>query len=66
MFLVCYLTWGSVDSQCHADILKGTEENVNNQSPTAFSKYYVHISFYRIRMGLNLFPGGHYRVIEAV
>ncbi len=31
--------------QCHVDSLKCTEQNVNNQTLTQVSHYYVHVSF---------------------
>ncbi len=50
-----------VYSQCHADVLNFTEQNVNNQSLTQASQLYVHIAFRLkvIRSLLNLPTCGH-------
>ncbi len=56
---------GSAYSQCHVDLLKCTEQNVNNQSLTQVSRLYVHVSFCLeiIRSWLNLPTGGYGHVI---
>ncbi len=54
-----------VYSQCHVDLLKCTEQNVNNQSLPQVSQFYVYVSFCLrvIRSSLNLPTGGHGHVI---
>ncbi len=54
-----------VYSQYHMDLLKCTQQNVNNQTLKQFSQLYVHVSFCVkvIRSRLNLPTGGHGHVI---
>ncbi len=56
----------SVCRQCHVDLLKCTEQNVNYQSLTQVSQLYVHFSFCLlkvIRSWLNVVSVGYGHVI---